>query len=57
MDTNPIYKTKNFIILEKRQHMIDGVVHVCWAETIWVRSWRMWFFLPAEERFTHSIIG
>ena len=52
MDTNPIYKTKNFTILEKRQHMIDGVVHACWAETIWVRSWRMWFFFPAEERLT-----
>ena len=52
LDTNPVYKTKNFTILEKRQHMIDGEIHVCWAETIWVRSWRRWFLFPAEERLT-----
>ena len=52
MDSNPVYNTKNFTILEKRQHMIEGEVHACWAEIIWVRSWRMWFFFPAEERLT-----
>jgi hypothetical protein len=49
---NPVYKTKNFTILEKRSHMIDGEVYSCWAEIIWIRSWRKWFLFSNEERLT-----
>jgi hypothetical protein len=49
---NPVYKTKNFTILEKRSHMIDGEVYSCWAEIIWIRSWRRWFLFSNEERLT-----
>jgi hypothetical protein len=47
---NPIYKNKNFTILEKRSHMIDGEVYSFWAEIIWIRSWRKWFLFSNEER-------
>jgi hypothetical protein len=49
---NPVYKTKNFTILEKRSHMINGEVYSCWAEIIWIRSWRKWFLFFNEERLT-----
>jgi hypothetical protein len=48
----PIYETKNFTLLEKRQFMISGDMFECWAEKITRTSRRILFLFPEEERLT-----